>query len=75
MFRNARPLCPTCQTATLLARITPGPSGFHIRTFACTTCDYVQQSVADLADPMKSPRTKGWLRGHSIAAVLAQSIS
>ena len=27
-----RPLCPMCQTRTVLARVTPGPVGFDIRT-------------------------------------------
>jgi hypothetical protein len=51
----------TCQAATALARITPGPSGFDIRTFECPACDHVHQIVVDLADPMKSRRTDGWL--------------
>jgi len=43
-----RPLCPTCQTSTVLARVTPGPVGFDIRTFECPTCNHVHQTVADL---------------------------
>jgi hypothetical protein len=58
-----RPLCPQCQTTTMLARITPGPSSFDIRTFECLACDHVHQVVVDLGDPMKSPRTNGWLQG------------
>ena len=59
-----RPLCPTCQTSTVLARVTPGPVGFDIRTFECPTCNHVHQTVADLLiDPMKSVGTNTWLRG------------
>jgi hypothetical protein len=48
---------------TTLACITPGRSGFDIRTFECPECDYVHQTVAELVDPMKSRRTNGWLMG------------
>jgi hypothetical protein len=58
-----RPPCPKCQTMTMLARITPGPSGFDIRTFECPACDLVHQIVAALADPMKSIETVGWFQG------------
>jgi hypothetical protein len=63
-----RPLCPLCQTRTLLARITPGPIGFDIRTFECPACDHAHQTVADLLiDPMKSVTTNAWLRGQLLA--------
>jgi hypothetical protein len=58
--------CPKCKTMTMLARITPGPSGssgFDIRTFECPACNDVHQRVVALADPMKSRETAGWLRG------------
>jgi len=59
-----RPLCPECQTRTVLARVTSGPVGFDIRTFECPACHDVRQVVADLLiDPMKSGRTNIWLRG------------
>jgi len=58
-----RPLCPACQTRTMLARITPGPSGFDIRTFECLACAHVHQRAVELVDPMKSPETARWLRG------------
>jgi hypothetical protein len=58
-----QPPCPACQTRTVLARITPGPSGFDIRTFECPACDHVHQAVAELADAMESRKTNGWLRG------------
>jgi hypothetical protein len=45
----------------MLARITPGRFGFDIQTFECPACHDVHQIVADLVDPMKSPRTNGWL--------------
>ena len=58
-----RPPCPACQTRTMLALITPGPSGFDIRTFECPACDHVHQCVVELVDPMKSPEALGWLLG------------
>jgi hypothetical protein len=58
-----RPLCPACQTRTKLARITPGPLGFDIRTFECPACNHVHQTVVELIDPMKSLKTNAWLRG------------
>jgi hypothetical protein len=47
----------------MLARITPARSGFDIRTFECPACDHIHQRVVELADPMKSRETAGWLRG------------
>jgi hypothetical protein len=47
----------------MLARITPGPFGFDIRTFECPACEEVHQRVVAPGDPMKSPATTGWLRG------------
>jgi hypothetical protein len=47
----------------MLARITPGPSGFDIRTFECTACNQIHQRVVGLIDPIKSNETAGWLRG------------
>ena len=44
----------------MLARITPGPDGFDIRTFECPACDHVHQMMVEL-DPMQSPHTTGWL--------------
>jgi hypothetical protein len=58
-----RPPCPQCNTTTMLARITPGPQGFDIRTFECPACDHVHQAVVELIDPMKSTKTAGWLLG------------
>jgi hypothetical protein len=58
-----RPLCPTCQTRTMLARITRGRYGFDIRTFECPACDDVHQIVAEIVDPMTSAETRGWLQG------------
>jgi hypothetical protein len=47
----------------MLARITPGRSGFDIRTFECRACDHIYQRVVALVDPMKSKETAGWFRG------------
>ncbi len=58
-----RPPCPACQTRTMLARITPGPAGFDIRTFECTACHTIHRSVVSLIDPMKSTETGRWLEG------------
>ena len=58
-----RPPCPACQTTTMLARITPGPLGFDIRTFECTACHTIHQCVVDLIDPMRSTETGRWLAG------------
>jgi hypothetical protein len=58
-----RPICPTCQTRTVLARVTPGPIGFDIRTFECPACKHVNQTVVELLiEPMKSITTN---TGHS----------
>lgn len=58
-----QPLCSTCRTTTMLARITHGAWDFDIRTFECPVCTGIHQVVADLADPMKSPKANGWLHG------------
>jgi hypothetical protein len=47
----------------MLARITPGKSGFDIRTFECPACNRVHQRVVKLGDPMESCETAGWLHG------------
>ena len=57
-----RPPCPNCKATTKLARITPGLTGFHIRTFECPVCDDIHQLVVDLVDPMKSLKAAGWLK-------------
>ena len=58
-----RPSCPACQARTMLARITPGLSGFDIRTFECLECGTFHQSVTKPVDPLKSLEMAGWLRG------------
>jgi hypothetical protein len=58
-----QPRCLTCQTRTMLGRVTPGSLGWDIRTFECRACDHIHQTVVELTDPMKSLRTNGWLRG------------
>jgi hypothetical protein len=44
-----------------LARISPGPTGFELRTFDCSNCDNVEQ-IAIASDPMKSDAV-GWFTG------------
>jgi len=44
-----------------LARISPGPTGFELRTFDCSKCDHVEKIVI-ASDPMKSGDV-GWLVG------------
>jgi hypothetical protein len=47
----------------LLARLTPGLSGFDIGTFKCSACDHVHQMVVAFVDPMKSLKMNGGLQG------------
>jgi hypothetical protein len=51
--------CSRCQARMMLARISPGPSGFELRTFDCSQCDHVEK-VAIASDPAKSGDV-GWL--------------
>jgi hypothetical protein len=53
--------CPKCRTRMRLARISPGPRGFELRTFECAKCDHVEQ-IAIASDPMKSGAV-GWFTG------------
>ena len=53
--------CPICRTRMRLARISPGPTGFELRTFECAKCDHVEQ-IAIASDPMKSGAV-GWFTG------------
>ena len=56
-----RPRCPKCQRRMSLARISPGPSGYDLRTFECGKCEHVlKEAIA--TDPMKSDKA-GWLGG------------
>jgi hypothetical protein len=50
--------CPECRTRMMLARISPGPTGFELRTFDCSKCGHVEKIVIAL-DPMKSGAV-GW---------------
>jgi hypothetical protein len=43
----------------MLARTTPGASGFDIQTFECPACHHVHQRVVERGDPMKSRATGG----------------
>jgi hypothetical protein len=51
--------CPKCQTRMALARISPGPTGFELRTFDCSRCNHIEK-IAIASDPMKSGDV-GWL--------------
>jgi hypothetical protein len=51
--------CPKCQTRMTLVRISPGPTGFELRTFDCSRCNHVEK-IAIASDPMKSGDV-GWL--------------
>jgi hypothetical protein len=62
MSAFCKPPCPNCTKMTMLALITRSPSGFDIQTFECPACAEIHQRVVDLADPMKSRKTEGWLR-------------
>jgi hypothetical protein len=53
--------CPKCQLRMRLAHISPGPTGFEIRTFDCPKCDHIEK-VAIASDPTKSGDV-GWLVG------------
>ncbi|BAR55024.1 hypothetical protein NK6_1840 [Bradyrhizobium diazoefficiens] len=41
----------------MLARITPGPAGFCIRTFECPACDLIHQLRDEAVATMKSANT------------------
>ena len=45
--------CPKCRTRMMLARISPRPAGFELRTFDCSKCGHAEKIVIAL-DPMKS---------------------
>jgi hypothetical protein len=53
--------CPKCRTRMMLARISPGPTGFELRTFGCAKCNHVEK-IAIASDPVKSGDV-GWLVG------------
>jgi hypothetical protein len=53
--------CPKCRTRMMLARISPGPAGFELRTFDCPKCDDAEK-IGIASDPMKSADV-GWLVG------------
>jgi phage FluMu protein Com len=62
MFTYRQASCPRCRKTAMLARITPGPSGFDIRTFKCAACNHIHRRAVEI-DPMKSKKNAGWLRG------------
>jgi hypothetical protein len=45
-----------------LVRISPGPTGFELRTFDCSKCDHAEQIAIALDDLMKSDAV-GWFTG------------
>jgi hypothetical protein len=51
--------CPNCRTRMKPAQISPGPTGFELRTYDCANCAHVEKIVIAL-DPMKSGDV-GWL--------------
>jgi hypothetical protein len=51
--------CPKCHSRMMLARISPGPTGFEHRMFDCTGCDHVEK-IAIALDPTKSGDVAGW---------------
>jgi hypothetical protein len=53
--------CQKCRTRMMLASISPGPTGFELRTFNCSKCGRVEKIVITL-DPMKSGAV-GWFAG------------
>ena len=53
--------CPKCRTRMMLARISPGPTGFEVRTFDCSKCGHVEKIVIAL-DPIKAGAV-GWFAG------------
>ena len=54
-----QPRCSICKRVTTLARITPSPLGFHIRTLECQLCSDIHQAVTEWEDPMKSREVAG----------------
>jgi tRNA(Ile2) C34 agmatinyltransferase TiaS len=62
-----RPRCTKCQTRMSLARISPGPSGYDLRTFECSKCEHVLKEMIS-TDPMKSEKA-GWLAGELKAPI------
>jgi len=54
--------CPKCCARMKLARTSPGPTGFELRTFDCSECDHAEQIAIPSDDPMKSDAV-GWFTG------------
>jgi len=53
--------CPQCRARMMLARISPGPTGFELRSFDCAKCNHVEKIVI-ASDPTRSGDV-GWLVG------------
>ena len=55
--------CEKCHARMMLVGISPGPAGFELRTFDCSSCDHVEK-IAIASDPLKSGDV-GWFVGES----------
>jgi hypothetical protein len=53
--------CPKYRTRMMLTRISPGPTGFELRTLDCSGCGHAEKIVVAL-DPMKSGAV-AWFAG------------
>ena len=53
--------CPKCRTRMMLGQVSPGPTGFELRSFDCAKCNHVEKIVIAL-DQTRSGDV-GWLVG------------
>jgi transposase-like protein len=56
-----RPLCPKCETQMMVARITPGRTGFELHSFHCPKCNHELTTETPEQDPLD--KLKEWLFG------------
>jgi transposase-like protein len=56
-----RPECPKCKTQMMVARITPGRTGFELQSFDCPKCNHELTTEVPEEDPLE--KLKGWLFG------------
>jgi hypothetical protein len=61
LARVERPLCPKCKTQMMVARITPGQTGFELQSFDCPKCNHELTTEVPEQDPLD--KLKGWLFG------------
>jgi len=59
--RIERPLCPSCKTLMMLARLTPSRHGFELQCFDCPKCNHELTVEIAEVDPLK--KAEGWLSG------------